>query len=147
MRSELHPGRRTARHESRVLYISVVLLTAVSLLGTGCSSKCRTEVVAEVHSPDEKYTAVVSLEDCGGATTNFFGYVDVLNTDGEIVAEHIIGFDGRFDSALFSIQWASPNKIIFDIDSLEKIRRLNPDGRKTNALTVDYRFVGYGQTL
>lgn len=98
------------------------------------------EVVEVIPSPNGEQRAVVKIGDCGGATTDFFGWVDVESNDPRMQADHIFGFAGRPELAGFEVSWDSDSKLRISINSLDKVRRLHPEGRKSADLKVEYEF-------
>jgi hypothetical protein len=62
------------------------------LLVKSCESTCYHEVVKSVASPDGKQVAEISIGDCGGATTDFFGGVDIKSENPKLTAKKFIHF-------------------------------------------------------
>ena len=113
-----------------------IVLSVIS----GCGGACSSEIVSTVPSPSGSQTAVVSIGDCGGATTDFFGTVDVVSEDPRLAAKGLYGFAGRPEETGLRIYWDSDTELRISINSLAKARRFHPDGRASADLKVEYEF-------
>tara|TARA_R110002126_G_scaffold33382_1_gene104417 strand:+ start:4240 stop:4542 length:303 start_codon:yes stop_codon:yes gene_type:complete len=58
-------------------WILLVCWGVLSLILKSCQTLCHHTVVNTVSSPNGEQVAEISIGDCGGATTDFFGSVDV----------------------------------------------------------------------
>lgn len=107
----------------------------------GCQSlACYNELVSSNTAADGQHTAQIFIGDCGGATTDFFGYIDVINADGTLAAEELLRFEDRPDQSGIRVKWLSNNELQISMSSLQKIRRINPNGRHSAELKVRYQF-------
>ncbi|MBA6251961.1 hypothetical protein [Colwellia sp. MB3u-55] len=121
-------------------WILLVLWAAFSLILKGCESTCYHEVVKSVASPDGKQVAEISIGDCGGATTDFFGGVDIKSDNPKLSAENLFTFDGRPEETGLEVRWVSDTELIISISDLYKARYINPNGRKSADLKVKYEY-------
>jgi len=121
-------------------WILLALWAAFSLLLKSCESSCYHEVVKSVVSPDGKQAAEISIGDCGGATTDFFGGVNVKSDNPKLTAENIFTFAGRPEETGLEVRWVSDTELVISVSDLYKARRINPNGRKSADLKVKYEF-------
>ena len=121
-------------------WILLVLWAVFSFFLKGCEFTCYHEVVKSVTSPDGKQVAEISIGDCGGATTDFFGGVDVKSDNPELTAENLFTFDGRPEETGLEVRWVSNTELIISISDLYKARYINPNGRKSAGLKVKYEY-------
>ncbi len=121
-------------------WILLVLWAAFSLILRGCESTCYHEVVKSVASPDGKQVAEISIGDCGGATTDFFGGVDIKSDNPKLTAERIFTFAGRPEETGLEVRWVNDTELIISVSDLYKARRINPNGRKSADLKVKYEY-------
>lgn len=103
---------------------------------------CSHEVVEEVMSPDGRYNVEVSIGDCGGATTDFFGKVIVRHVERGFDSRSIFGFEGRPSASGLLIEWESPDKLLLSFDNLQKVRRIDPNARQTSDFDIEYEYYG-----
>lgn len=113
---------------------------AFSLLLKSCESTCYHEVVKTIASPNGEQIAEISIGDCGGATTDFFGGVDIRSNNPKLSAESIFTFAGRPEETGLEVRWANDTELIISISDLYKARRINPNGRKSADLKVKYEY-------
>ena len=106
----------------------------------GCESSCYHEVVKSVTSPNGKQVAEITIGDCGGATTDFFGSVNVKSDNPKLEAEGLFSFDGRPKETGLEVHWVNDRELIISISDLYKARRINPNGRKSADLKVKYEY-------
>lgn len=124
-----------------IAFWTLAFLGLIGFLGLkSCAGACKYEDVLRIPSPTGKQVAVVQLGDCGGATTDFWGTVDVESEDPRLRAEHLYGFQGRSDETGLTLEWLSDTELVISIDDLDKARRFHPDGRSSADLNVEYRF-------
>jgi hypothetical protein len=121
-------------------WILLVVWAAFSLILKGCESTCYHEVVKSVASPNGKQVAEISIGDCGGATTDFFGGVDIKSDNPKLTAENLFTFDGRPEETGLEVRWVSNTELIISISDLCKARYINPNGRKSADLKVKYEY-------
>lgn len=121
-------------------WILLVLWAALSLILKGCESACYREVVKSVPSPSGKQIAEISIGDCGGATTDFFGGVNIKSDNPKLTAENVFTFDGRPDETGLEVRWVSDTELIISISDLYKARYINPNGRRSADLKVKYEY-------
>ena len=89
-------------------------------------------------SPSGAQTAIVTLGDCGGATTDFFGTVDVVSENPRLAAKAIHTFDGRPQETGLRISWESDSDLLISINSLKKAPNFSPGVQTSGDLTVKY---------
>ena len=124
-----------------IAFWSLTFLGLIGFLGLkGCESACYREDVLRIPSPSGEQVAVVELGDCGGATTDFWGTVNVESDDPRLTAENLYGFQGRPHETGLTLEWLSDTELVISIDSLGKARRFHPNGRASADLKVEYRF-------
>lgn len=121
-------------------WILLILWALFSLLLKSCESACYHEVVSTVASPNGKQVAEISIGDCGGATTGFFGGVDIKSDNPKLTAESIFTFSGHPSQTGLEVRWQSDTEVIISISDLYKARRINPNGRKSADLKVIYEY-------
>ena len=121
-------------------WILLISWASLSLILKSWESACYREIVQTIPSPNGKQIAVITIGDCGGATTDFFGQVDIKSDDPELRAENLYSFAGRPRETGLDIRWSSDTEIIISISDLYKARRINPNGRKSAKLKVMYEY-------
>ncbi|MFQ3272760.1 MAG: hypothetical protein ACI87I_001430 [Pseudoalteromonas tetraodonis] len=121
-------------------WILLVLWAGLSLILKGCESACYHEVVKSVPSPNGKQIAEISIGDCGGATTDFFGGVNIKSDNPKLTAENVFTFDGRPEETGLEVRWVSDTELIISISDLYKARYINPNGRQSADLKVKYEY-------
>lgn len=121
-------------------WILLVLWVAFSLLLKSCESSCYHEVVKTVASPNGKQVAEIYIGDCGGATTDFFGGVDIKSNNPKLEAENLFTFAGRPEETGLEVHWLNDAELVISISDLYKARRINPNGRKSADLKVKYEY-------
>ncbi|WP_299804923.1 hypothetical protein [uncultured Shewanella sp.] len=121
----------------------LVLWLAFALLAKGCSAMCSDEVVEEIPSPDGRYVVEVSIGDCGGATTDFYGKVIVKHIEKGFDSRRVFGFEGRPSASGLAIEWQSDDKLVLSFDNLQKVRSIDPNGRKTSDFQIVYKYRGH----
>lgn len=121
-------------------WILLVLWAVFSLALKGCESTCYHEVVRSVPSPNGKQIAEISIGDCGGATTDFFGGVNIKSDNPQLAAKNLFTFDGRPEETGLEVRWASDTELIISISNLYKARYINPNGRQSAGLKVKYEY-------
>lgn len=121
-------------------WILLTLWAVFSLLLKSCESTCYHEVVKTVASPNGKQVAEISIGDCGGATTDFFGGVDIKSDNPKLIAESIFTFAGRPEETGLEVRWVNDTELIISVSDLYKARRINPSGRKSADLKVKYEY-------
>ena len=122
----------------RIFFVITTALVLPSFFG--CGFECTNKVVLNVPSPSGAQTAIVTLGDCGGATTDFFGAVDVISENPRLAAKGLYAFDGRPEETGLRISWDSDTDLRISINSLKKARNFSPGVRTSGDLTVEYVF-------
>jgi hypothetical protein len=120
----------------RIFFVITTALVLSSLFG--CGFGCTNNVVLTVPSPSGAQTAIVTLGDCGGATTDFFGAVDVVSENPRLAAKSLYAFDGRPEETGLRISWDSDTDLLISINSLKKARDFSPGVQTSGDLTVKY---------
>ncbi|WP_214000475.1 hypothetical protein [Arsukibacterium sp.] len=110
------------------------------LLLKSCQTVCHHTVVNTVSSPNGEQVAEISIGDCGGATTDFFGSVDVTSNNSRLSAEKLFTFAGRPEETGLEVYWVNDNELVISVSDLYKARSINPNGRKSADLKVSYRY-------
>ena len=121
-------------------WLLVVLWAAFALIAKGCESICYHEVVQRVASPNGDQVAEIYIGDCGGATTDFFGGVNVNSNNPRLTAEDLFTFVSRPEATGLEVRWANNTEVIISVSDLYKARSINPNGRKSADLKVKYEF-------
>jgi hypothetical protein len=121
-------------------WILFVIWGLSSLLLKGCESACQHQVVSSFASPNGDQIAQVSIGDCGGATTDFFGTVDVKSDNTKLAAQKLFTFAGRPEEIGLEVRWLSDTHVIISVSDLYKARHINPNGRQSTDLTVEYEY-------
>lgn len=119
-------------------YSIVIIWGLFVLLLEGCSAVCYDEVVERVASPNGEQVAEITIGDCGGATTDFFGSVNVVSGNPELQGDKLFGFSGHPRESGLEVKWISDNELEISVSSLQKVRSINPTGRNTTKLKVTY---------
>ena len=119
-------------------WILLVLWFFSFLLVKGCESTCYKEVVKSVASPNGKQVAEITIGDCGGATTNFWGVVDVNSENPKLSAKGLLGFSGHPDQLGLDVIWLNDKELVISFTALKDVRHINPNGRKSAELKVKY---------
>ena len=121
-------------------WVLLVVWVAFMALLKGCESSCYNEVVEAVLSPNGKQVAEITIGDCGGATTDFYGSVNVKSDDPKLTATSLYSFAGRPHETGLQVRWISDTELVISISDLYKARRINPNGRKSADLKVRYEY-------
>jgi hypothetical protein len=121
-------------------WILLVCWIALSLLLKSCESSCYHEVVNTVASPNGKQVAEIIIGDCGGATTDFSGSVNVKSDNPKLQAKSIFTFAGRPKETGLEVRWVNDNELIISVSDLYKARYINPNGRNSADLKVKYEY-------
>lgn len=116
----------------------IILISVYLLISNPNSDSCYKEVVDKIWSPDGYQNAIITIKDCGGATTDFYGSVSVDSRNKKLVAKKLITFEGRPEEAGIRLKWANDNHLIIYISDLYRIRKINPNGRSSSSLKVEY---------
>ena len=112
----------------------------LTLLLKGCESNCYSEVLVSETSPSGEQKAEISIGDCGGATTDFYGSVDVYSDNPRLTAEKVFSFAGRPEEIGLELRWVSDTELVISINDMAKVRRINPNGRKSSDLKIQYEY-------
>ncbi len=121
-------------------WVLLIIWGIFSLLLKGCETACYEQVVESVSSPSGEQVAEIIIGDCGGATTDFFGSVDVKSDNPRMSADDLFSFNGRPEETGLTVYWESDTELVISISDLYKARRINPRGRKSGDLSVRYEF-------
>lgn len=121
-------------------WILLALWAVFSVLLKGCEAACYHEVVETVISPNGQQQAEITLGDCGGATTDFFGAVNIKSDNPSLTAQSILTFSGRPEGIGLEISWESDTEVVIYVSDLYKVRYINPNGRKSSELKVKYQY-------
>ncbi|ADN76853.1 hypothetical protein Fbal_2651 [Ferrimonas balearica DSM 9799] len=113
-----------------------------ALIAKGCASLCSHEVVDEVRSPNGKFVAEVSIGDCGGATTNFFGSVIIKDVERGTESRRVFGFEGRPSNLGLVVQWQSDELLVLRFDDLQQVRIIDPTNRGSGDFHIRYDYTG-----
>ena len=121
-------------------WILLVCWGFLFLILKSCQTLCHHTVVNAVSSPNGEQVAEISIGDCGGATTDFFGSVDVKSNNPKLRAENLFTFVGRPEETGLEVHWVNDNELVISVSDLYKARTINPNGRKSADLKVSYQY-------
>ena len=110
------------------------------LLVKSCESTCYNEVVSSIASPNGKQVAEITIGDCGGGTSDFYGSVNVKSDNPKLQAKGIFSFAGRPAETGLEVRWTNDHELIISISDLYKARRIYPSGRNSADLKVKYEY-------
>ncbi|WP_126777392.1 DUF5412 family protein [Aliidiomarina sanyensis] len=111
-----------------------------ALLLKSCESLCYHEVLHTEHSPNGAFSAEIYIGDCGGATTDFYGGVNVTSKNGDEVFERLITFRGRPEETGLEVRWSSDEELVISISDLHKVRTLRPRSKFSSGFNTNYEF-------
>ena len=118
----------------------LILWGGAALLLKSCESLCYHEVLTTEYSPNGEQVAEIYIGDCGGATTDFYGGVNVKSSSGDLVAERLFTFTGRPEETGLQVRWASDEELVISISDLHKARQINPRGKYGPGLKTSDEF-------
>ena len=97
---------------------SSVILIVITFLLQGCLA-CENDIFQTIHSPDQKFSAVIFNRDCG-ATTGFSTQVSIVDFGESLpkVNGNTLVIDNHPSKTKVKVEWVSNNELV--ISSLGK---------------------------
>lgn len=125
------------RRTGKLFWGAVILfgsLYAYDQTGYGCEK----ELIDSITTADGLYRADLRIISCGGATTDYRGYVFIVDLKHDETSASVFDFLGRPSNTGIKIKWREDNALVISMDSLKKAQRLSHHVEFSNRKPDDF---------
>ena len=125
---------------SFVLWVSLVLLLLSWVIFKQFDSSCYEEIYSTKNSIDGAFKAEIVIGDCGGATTDFFGFVRVKELSSKDDSVRVLTFRGAPEDSNITLNWKGPKALNIYIHNINAIESFNPNNLKRIGINTNLSY-------
>lgn len=126
---------------SILLWIFFVVWIGTWLILKFTSDGCNEDIYNKSDSMDGSLTAEIIVKDCGGATTDFFSFVRVLDNTNNDVIDRVFNLRGKISESDIELKWIENKKLEISINDLNSIASYEPKKLKSKGLEVQLTYL------